>query len=96
MSKVKLRDYQQYIFQQVIDGTSNDLVQLDTGAGKTPTEAALAQWARLVIMIAHRNFLIAQISEKLAAFNHRLARIVRHSQRHRYFWRKWGHNTRRI
>ncbi len=64
---MKLRDYQQDIFDQVTSSTRNDLVQLDTGAGKTPIEAALAQTGN-VLLVAHRNVLIVQISEKLAAF----------------------------
>ncbi|MDG4583410.1 MAG: DEAD/DEAH box helicase [Candidatus Competibacter sp.] len=63
-----LRDYQRDIFEQLVSGCSNDLVQLDTGAGKTPIEAALAQWAPRILLVAHRNILITQISEKLAAF----------------------------
>ncbi len=65
---MKLRDYQRDIFEQLITSLSNDLVQLDTGAGKTPIEAALAEWAPRIILVAHRNILITQISEKLAAF----------------------------
>lgn len=66
---MKLRDYQQNIFNQVISGNTDDLVQLDTGAGKTPIEAALCKHYENVILIAHRNILITQCSEKLAAFS---------------------------
>ena len=66
-SAVKLRDYQANILSQVATATTNDLVQLDTGAGKTPVEAALAKGAERCIVLAHRNLLISQISEKLAA-----------------------------
>ena len=65
---MKLRDYQCDIVAQLKISTSNDLVQLDTGAGKTPVEAALAEWAPHCLLVAHRNILITQISEKLAAF----------------------------
>ncbi len=65
---MQLRDYQRDIFEQLIASCSNDLVQLDTGAGKTPIEAALAQWSGQTLLVAHRNLLIQQISEKLAAF----------------------------
>lgn len=65
---MKLRDYQQDIFDQLTSSNANDIVQLDTGAGKTPVEAALAQWAPHCLLVAHRNILITQISEKLAAF----------------------------
>ncbi|MBK7543184.1 MAG: hypothetical protein IPI57_15820 [Candidatus Competibacteraceae bacterium] len=40
---MKLRDYQANILSQVATATTNDMVQLDTGAGKTPVEAALAK-----------------------------------------------------
>jgi len=65
---MQLRDYQQDVFEQLKASTRNDLVQLDTGAGKTPIEAALAQWAQRCMIVAHRITLIRQISEKLAAF----------------------------
>lgn len=67
-SIVRLRDYQLDIFAQLKASRTNDIVQLDTGAGKTPIEAALAEWAPRCILVAHRNVLIQQISEKLAAF----------------------------
>ncbi len=63
-----LRDYQADIRAQVESATSDDLVQLDTGAGKTPIMAALAMQAERCIVVAHRNVLIEQASEKLAAF----------------------------
>lgn len=63
-----LRSYQRDIFEQLTASCSNDIVQLDTGAGKTPIEAALAEWAPRILLVAHRNILITQISEKLAAF----------------------------
>ncbi|TDB53042.1 DEAD/DEAH box helicase [Photorhabdus luminescens] len=66
---MKLRDYQQEIFDLIISATTNDLIQLDTGAGKTPIEAALCGWAEHSIIVAHRNILISQCSEKLAAFS---------------------------
>ena len=64
---MNLRDYQDDILAQLNVSTSNDMVQLDTGAGKTPIEAALAQWTPHCLLVAHRNILITQISEKLAA-----------------------------
>lgn len=63
-----LRPYQQDVVTQVAASTTHDLVQLDTGAGKTPVLAALAAQSPYFIAIAHRNILIAQLSEKLAAF----------------------------
>lgn len=65
---MELRDYQRDIFEQLTASRSNDIVQLDTGAGKTHIEAALAEWAPRILLVAHRNILITQISEKLAAF----------------------------
>ncbi|PQQ35664.1 hypothetical protein C6H68_23915 [Photorhabdus luminescens] len=66
--KMILRGYQQELFDLVTPATTNDLIQLDTGAGKTPIEAALCGWAEYSIIVAHRNILISQCSEKLAAF----------------------------
>ena len=66
---MKLRDYQQDIFQKLISQVTDDLVQLDTGAGKTPIEASLAEHYPYTLLLAHRNLLISQMSEKLAAFN---------------------------
>lgn len=65
---MNLRDYQVEILDSVRNATTNDLVQLDTGAGKTPIEAALASQAEHCMIVAHRVTLISQISEKLAAF----------------------------
>jgi superfamily II DNA or RNA helicase len=63
--RVKLRDYQGDIIAQVNASTDDVLVQLDTGAGKTPIIAALASRAPTLV-IAHRNVLIAQLSAHLA------------------------------
>lgn len=65
---MRLRDYQKDIFRQVEACTGHPLVQLDTGAGKTPIIAALAAKSIRCIVIAHRNQLVIQASEKLAAF----------------------------
>lgn len=64
---MQLRDYQIDILEQIKAAATNDIVQLDTGAGKTPIEAALAGWAPHCMVVAHRVTLIQQISEKLAA-----------------------------
>lgn len=61
-----LRHYQHDILEIVRAAQSDDLVQLDTGAGKTHIEAALAKDCS-TLLIAHRTILIRQISEKLAA-----------------------------
>lgn len=61
-----LRGYQQSIFEQVIATDEDVLVQLDTGAGKTPIIAKLAAHYPHVAIVCHRNILIKQASEKLA------------------------------
>jgi superfamily II DNA or RNA helicase len=100
---MQLRDYQRDIFEQLAAGCSNDLVQLDTGAGKTPIEAALAQWAPRVLLVAHRNVLIQQISEKLAAFSlehdtisteHTRRRCIAAHRAHGRGYIRRGHSTR--
>lgn len=63
-----LRDYQQEIFNSVYSSTTSDLVQLDTGAGKTAIEAELCRLAEYAMIIAHRNVLITQCSATLAKF----------------------------
>lgn len=65
---MQLRDYQHDILQQVMSAKSHDLVQLDTGGGKTPILAAIAEAAPLTLFVAHRNILIDQISGTLAHF----------------------------
>lgn len=59
-----LRDYQQSIYDQVVSNTTDDLFQLDTGAGKTPIITKLAQ-RKTTVCVAHRNMLIEQISQTL-------------------------------
>ena len=102
---MKLRDYQIDIVEQIKVATSNDLVQLDTGAGKTPIEAALAQWAPYCLLVAHRNILITQISEKLAAFGlahdtisteHTRRRCMATHRAHGRNFIERGHTTRRV
>jgi len=65
---MELRDYQRDILDQLLATEANALVQLETGAGKTPVEAALSQHAEHSILVAHRITLVRQLSEKLAAF----------------------------
>jgi len=69
-----LRSYQNSLFNQVISSDTNDLVQLDTGAGKTPIIAKLAEHYQDAIIVCHRNILIKQASEKLAmcGLHHRI------------------------
>ncbi|WP_352338255.1 DEAD/DEAH box helicase family protein [Psychrobacter sp. 16-MNA-CIBAN-0192] len=69
-----LRSYQSSILTQIIASNTNDLVQLDTGAGKTPIIAKLAEHYEQAIIVCHRNILIKQASEKLAmcGLHHRI------------------------
>lgn len=64
-----LRDYQQNILDQLLASQTNDLVQLETGAGKTPIQAAMVAARRAhqpCMVVAHRVTLVQQISETLA------------------------------
>ena len=99
---MELRDYQRDIFEQLTTSCSNDIVQLDTGAGKTPIEAALAEWVSRILLVAHRNILIEQISEKLAAFGiehdtisteHTRRRCIATHRQHGRSYIKRGHQT---
>lgn len=69
-----LRPYQNSLFNQIISSNTDDLVQLDTGAGKTPIIAKLAEHYQQAIIVCHRNILIKQASEKLAmcGLHHRI------------------------
>lgn len=49
--------------------STNDLIQLDTGAGKTRVIAAIIDTKENVLCIAHRNILIKQLSRELARHN---------------------------
>lgn len=62
-----LRDYQADIKSQVQACSGHPLVQLDTGAGKTPIIASLCGHYSHNIVVTHRNELAVQASEKLAA-----------------------------
>lgn len=59
-----LRNYQESIYKQVDSANTDDLIQLDTGGGKTPILVKLAI-GHVTILIAHRNFLVEQISQTL-------------------------------
>lgn len=65
---MKLRDYQKDIFDKIMGANTHDLVQLDTGGGKTPIIAALAQQTSHWLVVAHRNTLIQQASATMARF----------------------------
>ena len=62
-----LRKYQKEIVGAVIECGGSPIVQLDTGAGKTPVIAALCAHYSHSIVLVHRNELAVQASEKLAA-----------------------------
>lgn len=62
---MRLRDYQQDIVDQVERSVDDVLIQLDTGAGKTPIIAALSKRAPTLVL-AHRTILIVQASHHLA------------------------------
>jgi superfamily II DNA or RNA helicase len=91
---MQLRDYQEDIFQQLVSSTSNALVQLDTGAGKTPIEAKIGAHFEHVMLVAHRNILITQLSEKMAAFGimHNTVSTEYTRRRCMLSHRKHGHN----
>ena len=62
-----LRKYQQEIVGAVIECGGSPIVQLDTGAGKTPIIASICAHYSHSIVLVHRNELAVQASEKLAA-----------------------------
>lgn len=61
-----LRDYQKEIVTKVLSLNDNTLIQADTGAGKTRILAAIAKQYTHVLLVAHRNLLIAQLSLEFA------------------------------
>lgn len=61
-----LRDYQQELVFKVLSQNDNTLIQADTGAGKTHILAAIAKSFDHVLLIAHRNALVAQLSLEFA------------------------------
>ncbi|MEQ9971391.1 DEAD/DEAH box helicase family protein [Pectobacterium carotovorum] len=63
-----LRGYQREIFDNVYGESTNDLVQLDTGAGKTPIEVEIFGVSEYAMIVAHRNVLITQCSTVVAKF----------------------------
>jgi superfamily II DNA or RNA helicase len=93
---MKLRSYQKNIFDKLLNSDQNDLVQLDTGGGKTPIEAALAEHYPFVILVAHRNILIGQLSEKMAAFGLRHDTISTEHTRRRCMARHRAHGKNYI
>lgn len=61
-----LRDYQKEIVAEVLSLRDNTLIQADTGAGKTRILAATAKQYTHVLLIAHRNSLVSQLSLEFA------------------------------
>lgn len=66
MKNQYLRDYQNNIVNKVIGSKTDDLVQLDTGGGKTRIMSAIID-NKPTICIAHRNMLVEQISSTLTS-----------------------------
>jgi len=62
--KNQLREYQKEILAQLINSTKNDIVQLETGAGKTRIISEFAK-NKNVICVAHRDMLVEQLSSAL-------------------------------
>jgi ATP-dependent helicase IRC3 len=70
---IQLRDYQkealQTVLEEVIAGTSRQLIVLPTGAGKTIVMAAIARHLnKKTIILAHREELISQAIDKFQLF----------------------------
>ena len=63
---MNLRYYQQDIAEQIHASSDDVLVQLDTGAGKTPIMAHIAKSEDHFIVLAHRNVLVQQASATLS------------------------------
>jgi DNA repair protein RadD len=61
-----LRDYQYELVEKALSVTGNALIQADTGAGKTKILAAIAKTHTNVLLIAHRNALVSQLSLEFA------------------------------
>lgn len=73
MSEIQLRDYQKEcldtVVSQFLEGVDRQLVILPTGSGKTVVMAAIAkQLNKKVLLIAHREELIQQASDKFKLF----------------------------
>lgn len=61
-----LRDYQKEIVKSTLSEKGNVLIQADTGAGKTRILAAIAKKHTHVLLVAHRNALVTQLSLEFA------------------------------
>ena len=69
---MELRSYQQDIVDKCLANTAKNissLIQLDTGAGKTAALASICKQVKMpIFVIAHRNFLVEQMSKTLTNF----------------------------
>lgn len=61
-----LRDYQKELVEKALSVSGNALIQADTGAGKTRVLAAIAKKYHRVLLVAHRNTLVSQLSLEFA------------------------------
>lgn len=66
---ISLRQYQSEIVEQVCSSTTDDIIQCDTGAGKTRCIAEIARRSPYCLVVAHRNLLVKQLSRELARFS---------------------------
>lgn len=78
-----LRDYQKEIVDSVLSSTDNTLIQADTGSGKTKILAYIAKSQRNVLIIAHRNSLVSQLSHSFACEKIQHAMLCSKSTRRR-------------
>lgn len=87
----QLRDYQQCIVNQVLASNKDDLIQLDTGGGKTPILQEIIK-QKDSICVAHRNMLVEQISQTLSigGINHQIIACKKIIKRCQVFQRKYG------
>lgn len=63
---MSLRDYQKELVEKALSVSGNVLIQADTGAGKTKILAAIAKPHTHVLLVAHRNALVSQLSLEFA------------------------------
>ncbi|HHC7130696.1 TPA: DEAD/DEAH box helicase [Vibrio parahaemolyticus] len=61
-----LRDYQKELVSSTLSCSDNVLIQADTGAGKTRILSVIAKSHTHVLLVAHRNALVSQLSLEFA------------------------------
>ena len=88
-----LREYQQSIYNQIVDSNNDTVFQLETGGGKTAIIAKLND--RPTINIAHRNMLIEQISQTLTniGVSHSIIGNSQIEKRCQLYQRNHGHRN---